>query len=93
MQIAIFYDMERLPFNNFDFSRISIDELWTEGKTFRNPIDFSKEIMDGVLTIEVNGVHELPRRYALKRMFSVDVDQDEPDMYKSRCTLLEFDSE
>lgn len=73
---------------------ISIDELWTESKSFRKPIDFSKEIMDGVLTLEVNGVQELPRRYRLMRMFSVDVDQDDmgPGMYKSGCTLLEFDS-
>jgi hypothetical protein len=94
LQIAIFYDMEALPFSNYDFSRISIDELWTESKSFRKPIDFSKEIMDGVLTLEVNGVQELPRRYRLMRMFSVDVDQDDmgPGIYKSGCTLLEFDS-
>lgn len=93
LQIAIFYDMEALPFSNYDFSRISIDELWTESKSFRKPIDFSKEIMDGVLTLEVNGVQELPRRYRLMRMFSVDVDQDDmgPGIYKSGCTLLEFD--
>ncbi|MDA9527870.1 MULTISPECIES: hypothetical protein [Bradyrhizobium] len=94
LQIAIFYDMERLPFSNYDFSRISIDELWTEGKPFRNAIEFGKEIMDASLTLEVNGAQELPRRYRLKRMFSVDVDQDDmgPGMYKSGCTLLEFDS-
>ena len=62
---------------NYDFSRISIDEVWTEGKPFRKPTKLSKEIMDAVLTLEVNGVQELPRRYRLKRMFSVDVDQDE----------------
>jgi len=39
-------------------------------------------------------VQELPRRYRLMRMFSVDVDQDDmgPGIYKSGCTLLEFDS-
>ena len=71
---------------------ILIDEVWTEGKPFRKPIEFSKEIMEevAVLTLEVNGVQELPRRYRLKRMFSVDVDQDEmgSGMYNSGCTLL-----
>ena len=90
LKVAIFYDVDRLPFALNNFAVPYAVNLWRNNQNTRHTIPLSRKLRNSFFTLEVNGVRR--SKYALKRMYRLDLIDEYDDEIGTACTLFEFEA-
>jgi hypothetical protein len=92
LKIAILYDIGDIPFRQNSFAESFAANLWGDNEQNRTYITLGSEFRNVGLSIEVNGFQEKKYRYLLKRLYRLDLLQDDDDGIDTGCTVLEFET-
>ena len=88
LKIAVFYDMQILPFKEGDFANTAAENLWTSSG--QKDVVFNDTVRDVELVLSSNGSPEPAYKYTLKKIYRKELLNQNEDEIRTRCTLLEF---
>lgn len=92
LKIAIFYDIETLPFREGDFANSFATNLWARSDYLTQEIDLKSALKAVELSLAVNGSQEPTYKYRLKRIYRQRMVDQYDDEIGTRCTILEFET-
>jgi hypothetical protein len=90
LKIAIFYDVNTLPFQRNNFGVPYAVNLWRHNENLRRNIATGRDLKNATFSIEVNGVRKAKYVYLLKRMYDLDLVDEYDDEIETSCKVLEF---
>jgi hypothetical protein len=89
-KVAILHTMKILPFRHNNFAEPHAANLWNDVGINRHELPIGPELRNAVVNLEVNRVRQT--RYALKRIYTLDLIDENDDEFETSCTLLEFEA-
>jgi len=92
LKVAIFYDVKVLPFQQKNFSFPYAVNIWNRNERSRKYLAIRNYISNAMFMIEVNGLQQTKYRYVLKRMYKLDLMDQDDDEIETGCTVLEFEA-